>query len=68
MRLEGRWAGEAVSDAGWDEGADEGFWKSLEISFLSSLLGVGDVAGGGVDEEGEGAREDFEETEDLPFG
>jgi hypothetical protein len=41
-----------VSDGGCDEGADEGFWKSLAMSVLASLR-----AGDATDTAGEEAEE-----------
>lgn len=44
--------GEDVSDGGCDEGADDGFWKSLAMSVLASLR-----AGDATDTAGEEADE-----------
>lgn len=68
----GRKEGEDVSDGGWDEGADEGFWKSLAMSGLPSLRAADatETAGEEADElvlEAGTATDGLAERVDLPF-
>jgi hypothetical protein len=62
--------GEDVSEAACDEGADDGFWKSLRTStfiFEEAEVDAAGVAERDEDDEAAGTAVGREETEGFPF-
>ena len=57
-----------MSEGGWDEGAEEGFWNIFKMSILAGLEGAEDVDDVvGVDDDEVAAIEDLDEIEAFPF-